>query len=118
MLKCDYERHKGITGWRAEKAIEDSVQFLLNNLFLPSIEHGKMVDRKKTHEYGLDDDAINWGDLGVVEVMKSGDRFVVLIEEVAPEATNLRRYVGDWLAEWGWDIEVKTTWYGGSNDFT
>ncbi len=111
MLKIDYDKNREITrtSASAEEILEWAVSFLLDNLYVPS-SSGKIPDRRKLEKYSLEGDAINWGDLGVVEVTKSGDRFIVLVEEASPEAANLQRYVGDWLTEWGWNVEVVTAW--------
>lgn len=59
--------------------------------------------------------AINWGDLGVVEVVwcRSLTRtwYCVLIEEAAPDNWEFQKFVADELAAGGWpDVEVRTEW--------
>lgn len=52
------------------------------------------------------DEPINWGDLHVVEAALDS----ILIEEAGPEATLLQAWMHDRLAEWGWNVEVRTEW--------
>ena len=62
------------------------------------------------------DGPINWGDLRPVSVEHyesddGGEGFRVNIEEAAPDAYELRRFIEAYLAKRGFpDVEVKTEW--------
>ena len=76
-------------------------------------EEGFVHNREITKKYGLDKDAINWGDLGVrdVEKVEKGqERWIVYVEEASPDANGLRLYLEKYLKAWGWDVEVILEW--------
>jgi len=60
---------------------------------------------------GLDKDAINWGDLKCFEVVREKEgKWIAYVDEADPSAHNLRHYLQNWLAKWGWNVEVVTEW--------
>ena len=93
----------------AEQVIESAINFLLGRLYVPT-EEGVAVDSRMEESLGLNMDPINWGDLRCVEVRKYGDEYLATVEEAGHDARNLIAYLEDWLAEWGWAVEVKTEW--------
>ena len=112
MLKSTYDEYKKCYDWwKPQNIIKDACDFLISNLYEPYSE-GRQIDKAKIKKYNLENDSINWGDLGVVRAKKirGKEKFIILVEEASPEATNLHQYLEDWLTEWGWDIKVKTEW--------
>ena len=67
------------------------------------------------HSKGIAD-AVNWGDLSCVSAERcesdEGDtRYLVIIEEAAPDASNLQNYIAVYLATHGFPgVEVMTEW--------
>lgn len=55
-------------------------------------------------------EAINWGDLGWVDVGVKNDHYYVLIEEASPTSFEFQRYISDRLMEQGFLVEVRTEW--------
>lgn len=60
---------------------------------------------------GRDFGAVNWGDLQCTHVDRTGDGWVVYIEEAAPECEALRLHVLAWLEKQGVNnVSVVTQW--------
>lgn len=102
--------------------VKRMVDRLLENLYLPNtnthlgyVTNCWVLDSGKLIEYGLDEEPINWGDLGCsdVEYIESMDsaHYKITIEEAMPdECPNLCFYIERILEEWGWNVEVVTEW--------
>jgi hypothetical protein len=95
-----------------EGAIKDAVDSLLGYLYQPNEETAWRADGRKLKRFGMNNEAINWGDLYCASVEKLGeDGWLVTIEEASPEAANLCRWVQDWLGKWGWpNVRVQAEW--------
>ena len=125
---CDSSDHTTIAGhWRwlqgvmfgkppsAEdeaQEIQHEAQRLIEHLYDPDAELGWAANGRRISL--MRDEAINWGDLHVIEVRPwaNGDQvvFEVVIEEAAPEAVGLQEYIAEWLTKWGWAVSVRTEW--------
>lgn len=92
--------------------LKREAQRLLDWLYDPVPEAFGWRCSPRTDALGLGRDAINWGDLRVIEVkaLAEEDKFMILIEEAAPDANNLRRWLTERLHDWGWNVEVITEW--------
>ncbi len=55
----------------------------------------------------FDKEAVNWADLGFVE-LETKPR--VLVEEASPDATELRKFIEARLWDAGFDVAVETEW--------
>ena len=96
-----------------QQAIMWSAQWLIERLYVPC-----SLNR---HPWGVvtgilarpfSDEAINWGDLSVMDVRRLGKSgWLVEIEEAAPDSPAFCRYIQSWLTKWGWEnVEVRTEW--------
>ena len=97
----------------AEKNIAALVDSLLCQLFCQHSEpeYTWQADNRRLAEAGIGDEAINWGDIGCVDVhADEGNTFKVYIEEASPKAVGLKRWLAENLLRWGWDCEVETEW--------
>jgi len=94
-----------------ENQIMALANWLLMVLYEPT-EWGFVCNREIAKKYGLDKDAINWGDLGVrdVEKVEGQERWIIYVEEASPDADGLRLYLEKYLRAWGWDVEVILEW--------
>ena len=124
MTKNDFDKWNRIWPEKEKKlsdikVVEDTVDLLLRNLYHPTEDkfgHGDnnpigfRADPVKVKRYELDEEAINWGDLGVVEVEKFGEKYFISIEEVAPNSFHLIAYIEKFMNAWGWDVRVSTEW--------
>lgn len=95
--------------------VEDTVRWcidsLLAHLYRPVDDHTWRSDGRKLRKFGLDNEAINWGDLSCTEVNSLTDgSFLAVIEEASPDCVNLCRWVEGWLMKWGWKVKVQTEW--------
>jgi len=95
-----------------EDAIKGAVDSLLGYLYQPNEEVAWRADGRKLKRFGMDTEAINWGDLYCSDVERLGeDGWLVIIEEASPECPNLCRWVQGWLTKWGWpNVRVQTEW--------
>lgn len=92
------------------EVIRRNSDWLIQYLYDPNEEVGARQSRR-TMELGMYDEAINWGDLKVVDVERTDDGWHIVIDEAAPDSTGLCSYVAEWLRRWGWpDVEVETEW--------
>jgi len=102
----------------AELIIQSLINWLISILYVPDANLIKVVNRELIKKLGLDEDAINWGDLKCFEVEKEKaclpnrqeEKWIAYVDEADPTAYNLRRYLQNWLMKWGWDVEVITEW--------
>ena len=99
----------------AEETIRLSTDWLISRLYYPDEEVGARLSEFWLDTLGLHDigkEAINWGDLGCVEVKEYAEGgWEVFIEEAAPECPALQAYIAKWLTAWGWTpVEVRTEW--------
>jgi hypothetical protein len=84
------------------------VDRLIEHLYKPA-ERGWIVSDWAAAEFG--DEAVNWGDLGCVEVeMLADGRFGVTVAEADPGAARLRHYLTRWLHAWQWPAVVTLEW--------
>jgi hypothetical protein len=84
------------------------VNRLIEHLYQPA-ERGWVVSDWAAAEFG--DEAVNWGDLGCVDVRRLNDgRFWVTVAEADPGAVKLRHYIQRWLDAWEWSADVVLEW--------
>ena len=94
-----------------ELIIQSLINWLISILYVPDADLIKVVNRELIQKLGLDKDAINWGDLKCFEVAKEKEgKWIAYVDEADPTAYNLRHYLQNWLAKWGWDVKVITEW--------
>jgi hypothetical protein len=94
-----------------EDCIKNAVDSLLSYLYKPDPARCWCADGRKLKKFGLEGEAINWGDLYCADVEKfANGPFLVTVEEAAPGCTNLCRWIQDWLGKWGWNARVQTEW--------
>lgn len=87
--------------------VRQSVNQLIESLYEPDADMGWVCRPGNPFSH----DAINWGDLSCPEVELLGTRFIVYIEEAAPDAYDFAAWVKGWLNKWGWDdVDVRTEW--------
>jgi len=107
----DWERCPEDLRPKAEDAIRDLCNFLICALYRPDAASILKVDESRIkHFLGLEDAAVNWGDLKCTHIEQRGAVYVAYVEEAAPDAGALRGYLETWLQEWGWPVVVKTEW--------
>jgi len=96
----------------AEDVIRDLCNFLICALYRPDAASIFKVDESRVKQFpGLEDAAVNWGDLTCTHVEQRGAVYVAYVEEASPDrADALRGYLETWLQEWGWPVAVKTEW--------
>lgn len=110
----------------ANEAIRRSAQWLIERLYEPTAENeaGYWVTGRYWAMIGAIEaldayrkEAINWGDLNVVDVSQkvyeSGEIvWLVTLEEASEgQCPALCAYIRGWLVRWGWGpVEVITTW--------
>ena len=72
---------------------------------------GRYVNMQKLIKYGLDKQAINWGDLKAFEVWKNkkGD-YLVSIDEASPDCPEFHAYISEEMQKKGFEVEVVTEW--------
>lgn len=92
------------------EVIRRNVDWLLDRLYEADEENGYRASSRAIGALMLDHEAINWGDLGCVEVNRDDGQWCAYIEEAADDSPNLRAYVAGWLQKWGWNVEVETSW--------
>lgn len=97
-----------------EEAIKRSAEWLIQRLYYPHPELASQTShlyQEQLGVHGLHLDAINWGDLHVVEVTKTGKVWIVEIQEATPDSEHLCEYIRSWLEKWGWTpVVVRTEW--------
>lgn len=117
MTVADWERYQRTTALLPDvhgridteaEVIRGNADWLIANLYDPDPEVGARAS-KRIADLGLDDEAINWGDLSASVGRRAG-RWLVVIEEAAPDCPVLRAYIRDWLQRWGWVVDVETLW--------
>ena len=91
--------------------LDQQASALLAYLYEPDAQLGWVANGNLVERFELDKDAINWGDLAVIDVAQTTDgSFIVYVEEVAPDAIHLQRWIEGWLKAWGWNASVVTEW--------
>jgi len=98
-----------------EYVIRRNADWLLMHLYEPDEDQGAVFRprdlRRMRAAPGIDNEAINWGDLSTVEVTTHGEGWYVSVEEASPECPLLRGYIRGWLENWGWKpVHVHTEW--------
>src|SRR3989337_1831607 len=115
----DFYREKNLVTLRDTDKVCRLVDGLLHHLYKPCTDkrtkdgHTFVADMHKVKKYWLEEDAINWGDLSCTDVIKDRDSglYLVTIEECSPNGCeNLKEYIEDHMAKWGWCVNVKTEW--------
>jgi len=107
----DWERHPEDLRPKAEGVIRDLCNWLICALYRPDAVSVFKVDEGRVEQFpGLEDAAVNWGDLQCTHVEQRGAVYVAYVEEAASDAGALRDYLETWLQEWGWPVVVKTEW--------
>ena len=90
--------------------VKSQAQRLIEWLYDPDSRLGWKGSSRITQE-GLSDTAVNWGDLGVLEVTPQPDgSFLIDVEEAAPDANDFRCWLERRLWAWGWRVRVITEW--------
>lgn len=99
---------------KTKHMIERAVDMLIHSLYKPVEEDGRMFYRRdpvRCEEYGVEDEAINWGDLKCVEVKAFADgSYRVTIDEAKPDCPTFCDYIHRHLKLQGWNCEVETEW--------
>jgi len=108
----DLERHPEDLRPKAEDVIRDLCNWLICALYEPDAELIFRVDKNRLKQFpGLEDAAVNWGDLKCFDVERRGSVYVAYVDEASPDrADALRAYLETWLQEWGWPVAVETEW--------
>ncbi|HAM40597.1 MAG TPA: hypothetical protein DCP69_04480 [Candidatus Omnitrophica bacterium] len=100
-------RYGKAPGRKAQAAIlKRAAQRCIEWLYDPTPDDIGWHASPRIKAYGMDQDAINWGDLRVVEATLR----TTWIEEASPDAVHLQRFLHDRLARWGWEVAVVTEW--------
>ncbi len=64
-----------------------------------------------SHARLFDSEAINWGDLSVVDVIMTMGKFSIIVEEAGPSCPLFCAWLADSMRAWGFPIkEVRTEW--------
>ncbi len=90
--------------------IKTQAQRLIEWLYDPKPNELGWVASMRVDTEGLAGEAINWGDLGVMDVIATSEGFLMHVEEAAPDCPNFCRWLSEKLAGWGWQVEVITEW--------
>ena len=90
--------------------VKKQAQRLIDWLYDPVPSELGWVTSRRVNTEGLADEAINWGDLGVMDVVPTSEGFLMLVEEAAPDCPNFCHWLTEKLAGWGWQVEVITEW--------
>lgn len=107
----EWGRHPEDLRPKAEDVIRDLCNWLICALYEPDAELIFRVDKNRLKQFsGLEDAAVNWGDLACTHVEQRGAVYVAYVGEALPDADALRGYLETWLQEWGWPVLVKTEW--------
>lgn len=107
-----------------EEAVAAAAQWLIERLYCPDPEVGRCVHEGHLARLGcgwegdwrglcrrLLREAVNWGDLRVVEVRRWGNGWLVRVEEADPDSPALAEYIEGWLNRWGWGpVKVEARW--------
>ncbi len=99
-----------------EQHIEEATNRLLDALYIPDeTDDGRLIykrDPVRCAQFGIEEEAVNWGDLKCVGVDAFTDgRFLVTIEEASPDGCpTLCGYLERHLKLIGWNCQVETEW--------
>ncbi len=107
-----------IRGWRElfpkeydeAEMIKQQAQRLIDWLYDPVPNELGWVTSRRVKTEGLADEAINWGDLRVIDVVPTSEGFLLDVEEAAPDCPNFCHWLAEKLDGWGWQVEVVTEW--------
>ena len=90
----------------------EEVEMEVNKILKALYRKDGGTNRTKLKKYGLDKEAINWGDLGVVEVWykPEGCRYLVIIDEADPSCGKFQGYISSEMRKKGFNVEVVTEW--------
>lgn len=99
----------------AEEMIEKSADRLIQSLYRPVVEDGRMFyqhDPVRCAEFGVEEEPINWGDLKCIGVKAFADgTYRVKINEASSGGCpTFCAYIRRMLALQGWECEVETEW--------
>jgi len=94
--------------------LENAVNKIIRDLYRKDgcVSNRKLAEAKRKYGCDLRNEAINWGDLGVVEIVQRGAT-LIYIEEVDPGACHLHNYILIKLKELGFETEkiaIITEW--------
>ena len=81
----------------------------INRSIASLYKHGK-VNREKLKQLGLENEAVNWGDLHCYYADVRGNKVIAYVEEVAPDANRFKNWLEEELKKKGYDVEVVTEW--------
>jgi len=95
----------------APEIIKSLINWLILSLYELDEETILRVNSRKLKKLHLDEEAINWGDVGCVEVKgKDEGIYIAYVEEASPDAMIFREWIEQWLERWGWHVCVITNW--------
>jgi len=108
----DWERYPEDLRPEAEDVIRDLCNWLICALYRPDAVSIFKVEESRLKQFpGLEDAAVNWGDLKCFDVEQRGSVYIAHVHEASPDGADaLRAYLETWLQEWGWPVAVKTEW--------
>jgi len=107
----EWERYPEDLRPKAEDVIRDLCNWLICALYRPDAASVFKVDEGRMKQFpGLEDAAVNWGDLKCTHVEQQGAVYVAYVEEASSDADALRAHLETWLQEWGWPVTVKIEW--------
>jgi hypothetical protein len=90
--------------------VKKQAQRLIEWLYNPVPNELGWVTSRRVDTEGLAGEAINWGDLGVMDVVTTSEGFLMHVEEADPDCPNFCHWLSEKLAGWGWQVEVITEW--------
>ena len=100
----------------AEEMIEKAVDRLIAALYIPVVTSDSrlvfMRDSVRCDRFGVEEEAINWGDLKCCDVRAFADgTYQVTIDEASPGGcSTFCEYIRHHLAVEGWKCEIQTEW--------
>ena len=101
--------------WSEKKCLGETITWLIDRLYVPvslrTHSYGTKAGSRDIEKYKMNEDAINWGDLGIASMERMGNAWSVTIEEASPDAYHLKEYLLLWLKRWGWNnVVIATEW--------
>lgn len=92
--------------------VKSLVNDLIQALYIPTLDKiNTHRDPVRCKQFGIDEEAINWGDLKCyqVERFESGE-FLISIDEADPNCPTFCGYIRKYMESWGWKVRVQTEW--------
>ena len=99
------------TGGEMMSKLEE-VKIEVNKIIKSLYRKDGKVSSRKLKKHGFNDEAINWGDLGVSEVRQNNNEgnYIVLIDEAAPHCPDFQAYIHNEMYKKGFRVEISTEW--------